>query len=51
MYDDSEDNINYRTMEIGTIIDGKVYYIEYVADADKYSKYFPTEEAMFLHCF
>ena len=31
IYTDREDNINYKTMEIGTIIGDKVYYIQYIA--------------------
>ena len=42
IYTDREDNINYKTMEIGTIIGDKVYYIEYIAEEKQYSNYLPT---------
>ena len=42
IYTDREDNINYKTMEIGTIIGDKVYYIQYIAEEKKYSNYLPT---------
>ena len=42
IYTDREDNINYKTMEIGTIIGDKVYYIRYNAEEKKYSNYLPT---------
>jgi S1-C subfamily serine protease len=46
IYTDREDNINYKTMEIGTIIGDKVYYIQYIAEENKYSKYLPTIQMM-----
>ena len=46
IYTDREDNINYKTMEIGTIIGDKVYYIEYIAEEKKYSNYLPTIQMM-----
>jgi hypothetical protein len=46
VYTDKEDNINYETMEIGTIIGDKVYYIEYIAEEKKYSNYLPTIQMM-----
>lgn len=33
-------------MEVGTIIGDKVYYIQYIADAQKYSDYLPTLQKM-----
>ena len=36
MYTDVEDDTNYKTMEIGTIIGDKVYCIEYISE-EKYS--------------
>ena len=33
-------------MEIGTIIGDKVYYIEYIAEEEKYSNYLPTIQMM-----
>jgi hypothetical protein len=32
IYTDREDGTNYKTMEIGTIIGDRVYYIEYIAE-------------------
>ena len=46
IYTDREDNINYKTMEIGTIIGDKVYYIQYIAEEKKYSNYLPTIQMM-----
>jgi hypothetical protein len=46
VYRDVEDDTNYKTMEIGTIIGDKVYYIEYIAEAEKYSGYLPTIQMM-----
>ena len=46
IYTDREDNINYKTMEIGTIIGDKVYYIQYIAEEKKYSNYLPTVQMM-----
>jgi len=46
VYTDREDNINYKTMEIGTIIGDKVYYIQYIAEEKKYSNYLPTIQMM-----
>ena len=46
VYTDVEDDTNYKTMEIGTIIGDKVYYIEYIAEAEKYSGYIPTIQMM-----
>jgi hypothetical protein len=46
IYTDREDNINYKTMEIGTIIGDKVYYIQYIAEENKYSTYLPTIQMM-----
>ena len=46
IYTDREDNINYKTMEIGTIIGDKVYYIRYNAEEKKYSNYLPTIQMM-----
>ena len=46
IYTDRDDGINYKTMEIGTIIGDKVYYIEYIAEEKKYSNYMPTIQRM-----
>jgi S1-C subfamily serine protease len=42
VYTDREDDINYKTMEIGALVGDKVYFIEYFAEENYYSKYFPT---------
>lgn len=42
VYTDKEDDINYKTMEIGALVGDKVYFIEYFAEENYYSKYFPT---------
>jgi S1-C subfamily serine protease len=42
VYTDKEDDINYKTMEIGALVGDKVYFIEYIAEENYYSKYFPT---------
>jgi len=41
IYTDREDGTNYKTLEIGTIIGGRLYYIEYLAEEEKYSDYLP----------
>ena len=46
IYTDREDGINYKTMEIGTIIGNRVYYIEYFAEEKKYFNYLPTIQMM-----
>jgi hypothetical protein len=46
IYTDKEEGINYKTMEIGTIIGDRVYYIEYFAEENKYSNYLPTIQMM-----
>jgi hypothetical protein len=46
VYTDVEDDTNYKTMEIGTIIGDKVYYIEYIAEEEKYDNYLPTIQMM-----
>jgi hypothetical protein len=38
-YTDVEDDTNYKTMEIGTIIGDTLYYIEYLAEEEKCSNY------------
>ena len=44
VYTDREDDTNFKTMEIGTIIGDRIYFIEYIAEEDKYSNYLPTVE-------
>jgi hypothetical protein len=46
LYTDREDGTNYKTMEIGTIIGDRVFYIEYIAEENKYSNYLPTIQMM-----
>ena len=46
VYTDVEDDTNYKTMEIGTIIGDKVYYIEYIAEEETYTHYLPTIQMM-----
>jgi eukaryotic-like serine/threonine-protein kinase len=38
-YETGDDGIQYRTVEVGTIIGDEVYYINYFAEVDKYSDY------------
>ena len=46
IYTDRDIDTNYKTMEIGTIIGDRVYYIEYIAEEKKYSNYLPTIQMM-----
>jgi hypothetical protein len=46
IYTDREDNTNYKTMEIGTIIGDRIYTIEYLAEENQYSNYLPTIQMM-----
>jgi S1-C subfamily serine protease len=46
LYTDKEDDANYKTMEIGTIIGDRVYFINYVAEQEKYSNYLPNIQMM-----
>jgi hypothetical protein len=46
LYTDREDGTNYKTMEIGTIIGDRVFFIEYNAEENKYSNYLPTIQKM-----
>ncbi len=41
-----EDGIDYKSMEIGTIIGDKVYFITYDAVEEQYSDYLPTIQKM-----
>jgi hypothetical protein len=43
---DEEDGIDYKSMEIGTIIGDKVYFVTYYAEEEQYSNYLPTIEKM-----
>jgi hypothetical protein len=44
--DVDDDNINYKDMEIGTIIEDKVYSVTYDAAEEEYSVYLPTVQKM-----
>jgi len=46
VYSDREDDTNYKTMEVGTIIGDKVYFIEYIAEEENYSDYLPIVYTM-----
>jgi eukaryotic-like serine/threonine-protein kinase len=46
VFTDEEDEIYYKTMDIGTIIGGKVYSLSYVAQREQYSDYLPTVQKM-----
>lgn len=46
VYTDVEDDANYKTMEIETIIVDKVYYIEYITEEEMYTHYLPTIQMM-----
>jgi eukaryotic-like serine/threonine-protein kinase len=41
-----EDGIDYKSMEVGTIIGDKVYYVTYYAEEEQYSDYLPTIQKM-----
>jgi eukaryotic-like serine/threonine-protein kinase len=46
VYSDEEDEIHYKTLDIGTIIGDKVYSIRYIAKEEQYSEYLPTIQKM-----
>jgi S1-C subfamily serine protease len=46
VYSDREDDTSYKTMEVGTIIGDKVYFIEYIAEEENYSDYLPIVYTM-----
>jgi eukaryotic-like serine/threonine-protein kinase len=46
VFTDEEDEIYYKTMDIGTIIGDKVYSLSYVAQREQYSDYLPTVQKM-----
>ena len=43
---DVEDDIDYKSLEIGTIIGDKVYFVTYYAEEEQYSNYLPTVQKM-----
>ena len=43
---DVEDDIDYKSLEIGTIIGDKVYFVTYYAEEEQYSNYLPTVQNM-----
>ncbi|WP_414571047.1 hypothetical protein [Nostoc sp. CCY 9925] len=45
-YGRQEGQCKLQVMEVGTVRNGKAYYITYTADATKYSQYLPTAKAM-----
>lgn len=46
VFTDEEDGIDYKSMEIGTIIGDKVYFVTYYAEEEQYSDYLPTVQEM-----
>ena len=46
VFTDEEDGIDYKSMEIGTIIGDKVYFVTYFAEEEQYSDYLPTIQKM-----
>jgi eukaryotic-like serine/threonine-protein kinase len=46
VFTDEEDEIYYKTMDIGTIIGDKVYLLSYVTQREQYSDYLPTVQKM-----
>src|SRR5919112_5065280 len=46
VFTDEEDGIDYKSMEIGTIIGDKVYFVTYYAEEEQYSNYLPTIQKM-----
>jgi tetratricopeptide (TPR) repeat protein len=40
------DDIDVKMMEIGTIVDNKVYYVHYSAEPEKYDRYLPVIQKM-----
>src|ERR687895_175417 len=47
VFTDEEDGIDYKTMEIGTIIGDKIYFVTYYAEEEEqYSDYLPTIQKM-----
>jgi hypothetical protein len=46
VFTDEEDEIYYKTMDIGTIIEDKVYFLSYVVQREQYSDYLPTVQKM-----
>jgi eukaryotic-like serine/threonine-protein kinase len=46
VFTDEEDEIYYKTMDIGTIIGDKVYSLSYVAQREQYSDYLSTVQKM-----
>jgi hypothetical protein len=44
--EEEEESTNLKSMEIGTIIGDRVYFIEYIAEEEKYSDYLPIIQMM-----
>ncbi|WP_255325357.1 PsbP-related protein [Tolypothrix sp. PCC 7601] len=45
-YTRQEGQCKLQVMEMGTVRNGKIYFITYTAESAKYSQYLPTAEAM-----
>lgn len=43
-YRDDDDGLLYNTLEIGTVIGSKAYYVAFTADSSSYSAFLPTVE-------
>jgi len=46
VFTDEEDEIYYKTIDIGTVIEDKVYSIRYPAEKEQYSNYLPVVQKM-----
>ena len=46
IYNRQDEQCKLQVMEVGTVRNGKAYFITYTAEAAKYSHYLPTAEAM-----
>lgn len=46
VFTDEEDGIDYKSMEIGTVIGDKVYFVTYYTEEEHYSDYLPTVQKM-----
>src|SRR5919112_820354 len=46
VFTDVDDDINYESIEFGTIIGVKVYFATYEAEEEQYSDYLPTVQKM-----
>jgi hypothetical protein len=46
VFTDEEDGIDYKNMEVGTIIEDKVYFVTHYAEEEQYLDYLPTIQKM-----